>query len=169
MKHFVFRKNYLGFYDWAYAMNKIRRVIHGYGIIGDSKMKERCREEYLEAKRWYEFYLAFMDCLPAREREYVRAIEHHHIPPREADSKVVISLWIDWIGNSEINGLRELDPFEFGKKIVKAREIRGYSRRQVAEILEISEAALKFYEKGIRGVPFSVVYKLMEFLELDIN
>ena len=35
MKHFIFRKNYLGFYDWTYAMNKIRRVIHGYGIIGD--------------------------------------------------------------------------------------------------------------------------------------
>lgn len=35
MKHFIFRKNYLGFYDWAYAMNEIRRLIHGYDIIGD--------------------------------------------------------------------------------------------------------------------------------------
>ena len=69
MKHFIFRKNYLGFYDWAHAMNKIRRVIHGYGIIGDPEMKERRRGEYLEAKRRYELYLAFMDCLPVRERE----------------------------------------------------------------------------------------------------
>ena len=35
MKHFIFRKNYLGFYDWAHAMNKIRRLIHGYDIIGE--------------------------------------------------------------------------------------------------------------------------------------
>lgn len=35
MKCFIFRKNYLGFYDWAHAMNKIRRLIHGYDIIGD--------------------------------------------------------------------------------------------------------------------------------------
>lgn len=161
--------NYLGFYDWAHAMNKIRRVIHGYGVIGDPEMKERCRGECLEAKEWYEFYLAFMKELPPREQEYVKAIEHHHIPPRDANSKAVIALWIERIAESEINMLQELDPREFGKKLIEARKLRGYSRRQIAEVLGISEATLKFYEKGVRSVPYSVVYKMTQFLSFDLG
>lgn len=71
------------------------------------------------------------------------------------------------LDESGLNALEELDSVEFGKRITEARENKGYSREQVAEILGISRETLKLYEKGLRGVPYSVVFLLSQFLSLE--
>ena len=61
----------------------MRREINGYLSLTSDEMKEHCGERFKEAKRWYEFYLALMKELTDGEREYVKALERHHIPNRD--------------------------------------------------------------------------------------
>ena len=167
MKNFVFRKGYLGFQDWCHSINRMRREIQGYLSLTSEEMKELRKESFKEAKRWYELYLAYMKELTDGEREYVKSVERHHIPSRSlnVDLEKMVLLWERMLDESGLNALEELDPVEFGKRITEARENKGYSRDQVAEILGISRETLKLYEKGLRGVPYSVVFKLNQFLE----
>ncbi len=102
------------------------------------------------------------------EREFVKSMERHHIPNRDlnVDWEKMVRPWERMLDESGLNTLDELDPVEFGKRITEARESRGFSRKQVAEILEISRETLKLYEKGLRRVPCSVVFQSIQFLKL---
>ena len=75
-----------------------------------------------------------------------------------------MTLWERAPVDSGLNELEELDPVEFGKRMAEVRKKKGYSLEQLAEIPGISRETLKLYEKGLRGVRYSVVFKLMQFL-----
>ena len=62
-----------------------------------------------------------------------------------------------------------------GTKLKNLREQNGYSRKQIAELLDISPAAIGFYETGERLPSLSVLTKLCAYYKtsadylLDIN
>ena len=65
--------------------------------------------------------------------------------------------------------LLEIHNSEVGDAIKAARELRCFTRQQVAEILEISPNTLKMYELGQRTLPFDIYYKMIQFLEIGFK
>ena len=58
---------------------------------------------------------------------------------------------------------------EIGKMIQKAREERGWTQSDLAEKLNITQAALSNYELGKRRLYLSQIQKVAEILEKDLS
>ena len=56
--------------------------------------------------------------------------------------------------------LKTITKEQIGEKIKAIRISNGYTRKQVADIIRISEATLKAYENGDRMLQFDVAYLL---------
>lgn len=70
---------------------------------------------------------------------------------------------------TKLNQLEEITNEEVGAAIKKAREYKCRSRKEVAELIGISQDTLKAYETGKRTLPFDVCYKLIQLYEFDIG
>lgn len=57
----------------------------------------------------------------------------------------------------------------FGDKIKEARKLKGYTQRQLAEIIGVAESTLTGYEKGTREPDVFKIKKLMAALDIDGN
>lgn len=59
--------------------------------------------------------------------------------------------------------------FEVGKRLLTLRKSSGYNQQEVADAIDISRAALSYYEKGERSVDIETLYKLSSFYEVSID
>lgn len=57
----------------------------------------------------------------------------------------------------------------FGKRLVEARERKGYNQKQFAEILGITPTRLNYWEKDKREPDFFMFSKIITLLEEDAN
>ena len=57
----------------------------------------------------------------------------------------------------------------FGKRLIEARERKGYNQKQFAEILGITPTRLNYWEKDKREPDFFMFSKIITLLEEDAN
>ena len=166
MKYFIFRKDQNGFQDWIKSIKHFRWVIrtHQAGAKND--------EEYREVNLWYVNYLAFMKELNPAQKEFIKIKENGHIPPYSLvtgfDINFIYEKWLEIVANSKLNQLAEITNEEVGITIAQARKHLCLSRAQVAVVTGISADTLKAYENGKRTLPFDLLYKLIQFIYLNI-
>lgn len=65
--------------------------------------------------------------------------------------------------------LKAITKEEVGERITKLRKEEGYTRKYVAEIIGISEAALKAYEYRDRMLRLDVAYQLSQLYQIEID
>ena len=169
MKLFVYRKNYLGFRDWIHDLNKIRHIINTYEGTNDRDYREKLFPEYSEALVCYKDYLFLKKMLTHDEQEYIDMVRRRKTPSYNLRTQNLYSKWEKYIYGSGHVNLLEIHNSEVGDAIKAARELRCFTRQQVAEILEISPNTLKMYELGQRTLPFDIYYKMIQFLEIGFK
>lgn len=57
----------------------------------------------------------------------------------------------------------------FGKRLVEARNKKGYTQKKLAEILGITASRLNYWEKDKREPDFFMFTKIIEVLDADAN
>lgn len=55
-----------------------------------------------------------------------------------------------------------------GENLERIRKEKGYTRKQLADVVGITEIAFGTYERGIRLAPLDKIFKLAEFLNVSI-
>jgi len=65
------------------------------------------------------------------------------------------------VSMTNIKGIKET--------ILTARKERGYTQKDMAEKLSISQPAYSYYEKGDKPLPVNQLKKVLEILELEID
>lgn len=168
MRHFLYRINYEGFFDWLHDYNKVRNLLNSWNSFND-KVKEWHKEKYSEALVWYKDYLVYKNLLNENEQKFIEAIIRHRTPDRNIDSGLVYEKWKHCVVSKGKYSPKEISNEEVGKALIEAREFRCMTRTQVAEIIGISYNTLKMYETGKRTLPFDIYYKLIQFLEINIK
>jgi DNA-binding transcriptional regulator YiaG len=167
MKYYVYRHNYYGFYDWVGDLNKIRNDINSYQNM-NNEMKEYYAEKYSQALQCYKDYLKFKSTLCNEEVEFIELLRKHKTPAQNVDFASIYKRWEEIVIASGHASVIEITPEEVGTAIKEAREFRCFTRKRVAEIIDISVNTLKMYEYGKRTLPFDIYYKLKQFLDLKI-
>ncbi len=65
------------------------------------------------------------------------------------------------VSMTNIKGIKET--------ILTARKEKGYTQKDMAEKLSISQPAYSYYEKGDKPLPVNQLKKVLEILELEID
>ena len=171
MKYFIFRKDQIGFNDYLASTSSFRLIIRQYEDSGEER-RAGLKEQFLEAFEWYQRYLAFCKLLTDKQREFVRIKASHKIPPYSLldgfEINEIYQTWLLAIANGSMNNLEEVSAVEFGKLLYSKRNERRYSRKELADIIGISQESMKAYENGTRTMPLDVYYKLKQLLDLKI-
>lgn len=55
------------------------------------------------------------------------------------------------------------------ESIASARKEKGYTQREMANKLDISQPAYSYYEKGAKPLPVHQLEKVLEILDLDLK
>lgn len=55
-----------------------------------------------------------------------------------------------------------------GENLKRIRQLKGYSRKDLADVIGITEIAFGTYERGIRLAPLDKIFELAEFLDVTI-
>ena len=56
-----------------------------------------------------------------------------------------------------------------GEKIYKLRKEKGYTQKQMAEMLNLSQPTYSRYESGILDIPSSVLISLAKFHKVSVD
>lgn len=169
MIYYIFRKNLNGFYDWLHSINKFKRDIKSYYITSSPSYKNYIKPRYLQAKIRYNEFLEFKNQLDLLELNYINAIIGRHNPKYGINTlRRIYDLWVNIVFRNQKFELKSISKKEIGIAILNARSLCCMSRKQVAEILEISEETYRSYEIGERKLPFEIYYKLKQFLEIEL-
>ncbi|EGW39356.1 helix-turn-helix transcriptional regulator [Desulfosporosinus sp. OT] len=57
----------------------------------------------------------------------------------------------------------------FGQRMKNAREEKGLTQKELAEILFLGESTISFYESDKREPKFDILYKISEALEISVD
>ncbi len=151
-KTYYFRKDRLGFIDWAKSLPECRIIIKGYRSLS-LEMKIHRLAQYKSAKKVCYQYNILMHSLTAEQKKYWHKRFVKWETPSWNDKgsfyieDMIYQNWIEIIKNNQ-------EEFEFpstktiGLKLKEIRIRSGYSIRQVAEILGINEKTIQRYENG---------------------
>jgi transcriptional regulator with XRE-family HTH domain len=58
---------------------------------------------------------------------------------------------------------------EIGNRLREARQYRGYSQKEIADILEVSRSTISLMENGRRKIEATELQKLAEFYDVSID
>lgn len=61
------------------------------------------------------------------------------------------------------------DTFSAGQRIARARKSKGYTQRQLAEIIGMHENNLSGVERGVRGMSLDYLIALSKVLEVEVD
>jgi len=64
------------------------------------------------------------------------------------------------------NRLKRITNEEIGRAIKESREFACIGRKEMSELIGISENTYKCYEEGRRSIPYKVFYLLQQMLKL---
>ena len=62
-----------------------------------------------------------------------------------------------------------MNQIQIGKLIAKARKEKGYTQKSLADLLFVTDKAVSKWERGLSFPDTSIIYKLSNFLEIDIE
>jgi len=170
-KKFVFREGYKGFYDWLASINRIKLDM---ATINSKEIGKKSALHFWDnTKKAYVKFLKIMSRYNEYEKAFVKYHMSHHIPPFELRMEVnfdhMYKIWHKIMFVDKTTTITEITKEEVGIKLKEAREYQCRSREQVAEMIGISANTLKSYETGKRMPPFNVVFKIAQFMDLDLH
>ena len=176
-KTYYFRKDKLGFIDWARSLPECRTIIKEYRNLS-LEMKIYRLDQYKSATKVSNQYDILMHSLTPEQKQYwhKRFVKWETPSWNDKESffmeELIYENWLEIITNIQ-------DKFEFpSPKIVGSifKELRiksGYSIRQVGGILGINEKTIQRYESGQFYPRLDFLYgfaKLYDFkIELLLN
>lgn len=168
MKNFVFEKNENGMRKYFQSIPKIRSIIHNYLSCECADFKEYIRDEYNEANALYKNYLIFRSLITEEMKTYVEQVMHHHVCHYNFDLGKLFTHWVLIVYHPMHLYVEEVDIKEIGKLIQIAREDKGMSRLEVANIVGINFRSVEAYEKGERVIPLDIYFKIKQFLKIKL-
>lgn len=110
----------------------------------------------------------FKSCLCKEELEFLNRLMYHHLPHNICDIDTMYHKWLLFFGNSELNSIKPISSIEFGKRLKEAREFKCYTRKELAEIIQISDRTLEAYECGLRVPTIDIFYLISQLLGLNL-
>lgn len=168
---FIYRPNEKGFDDWISDMPFARRIITDYEGEWDSVIKFRNHDEYQRAYRYYKRYREFKSTLsPELACHLVYKLRNgswRYDFSIEIKNKL-IEKWLPIECPNKESRIVRISNDEIGAAIKEARKFSCYTRREVAELVGISENTYKCYEDGKRSTPFRIFYMLKQILNITI-
>lgn len=163
-KTYYFRKDKLGFIDWARFLPERRTMIKEYGNLS-SEMKMYRLDQYKSAIKVINQYDILMHSLTPEQKKYWHKRFVKWETPTWNDKEsfymedLIYENWLKIIINTQ-------DKFKFpSPKIVSSilKEMRtksGYSIRQVAGILDVNDKTIQRYECGLFYPRIDVLYSI---------
>ena len=85
------------------------------------------------------------------------------------DRNIIFDNWQEICFPGRQYQLKTITKEQIGEKIKALRIRSGYTRKKVADIIEISEPTLKAYENGDRMLRFDVAYLLTQVYNVSLN
>lgn len=168
---FVYRPNEEGFDDWISDMPFARKIITDYEREWDSVIKSRNHDEYQRAYQYYKRYREFKNILtPELECHLVYKLRNgswRYDFSVKTKNELVEKLLPIECPNKE-SRIERISNNEIAKAIKEARKFSCFTRREVAELLGISENTYKCYENGKRSIPYRIFYMLKQILTIVI-
>lgn len=151
-KTYYFRKDKLGFIDWARSLQECKTIIKEYRNLS-SEIKIYRLAQYKSAIKVSNHYDILMHSLTPEQKKYWHKRFVKWETPSWNDKEsfyledIIYQNWLEIIMNTQ-------EKFEFpSSKIIglRLKEIRiksGYSIRQVAGILDVIDKSIQRYESG---------------------
>lgn len=164
---FVYRPNEKGFDDWIGDMPFARKIITDYEAEWDSVVKFRNHKEYVNAYNYYKRYRDFKNSLDDGLRiqlifKLKNGFWRHDFT--SAIKTKLIEKWMEFECPNKQSRLKRVTNEEIGREIREARRMQGIGRREMAELLGISENTYKCYEDGSRSIPYKLFYMLEQII-----
>ena len=153
----IYRPNEKGFDDWISDMSYVRRTITTYESEWDPVIKFRTHDEYTRAKAYYDRYLEFKNSLDVDLGVQLKYKLRNGSWRYDFNAHIRAELIKEWMKYECPNGLSRIkrnSNEEIGNAIREAREFACIGRKEMAELIGISENTYKCYEEGRRSVPF---------------
>ena len=170
-----FRNNETDFWNWCrHYLRRAKSVIKAYDSIERTSYRIKNIRKYKEAKVILEQY-DILKCSLSDEQNQL--LEKSLINNEELKYNFetfnnldeIMRNWSRICFPKHKLKLKSIDKVKIGKTIKEQRLYHGMSLKFVAEILHISEAALKSYEMGTRLVRLDVMYQLSQIYNITID
>ena len=78
----------------------------------------------------------------------------------------LINKWMKFECPNNQSRIKRISNEEIGREIQEARRIQGIGRKEMAELLGISENTYKCYENGSRSIPYIIYYMLEQIISI---
>ena len=172
-KTFYFRKDKLGFIDWTRSLPECRTMIKEYRNLS-SEMKIYRLSQYKSATKVINQYDILMHSLTPEQKQYwhKRFVKWETPSWNDRESfymeDLIYENWLKIIINTQ-------DKFKFpspkivGSILKEMRTKSGYSIRQVAGILDISDKTIQRYECGQFYPRLDVLYSITKIYGYSIK
>lgn len=166
---FVYRPNEKGFDDWIGDMPFARKIITDYEAEWDSVVKFRNHKEYVKAYNYYKRYRDFKNSLDNGLRIQLVFKLKNGFWRHDFTSNLkmeLINKWMKFECPNNQSRIKRISNEEIGREIQEARRIQSIGRKEMAELLGISENTYKCYENGSRSIPYKIYYMLEQLISI---
>jgi len=166
---FIYRPNEKGFDDWIHDMPFARTIIIEYEQEWDPVIKFRKHDEYSTAYKYYKRYREYKESLPLDLK--VQLIYRLRNGSWRYDFTIsmksqLVEEWLKFECPNGMSRLKRITNEEIGKSIKQAREFSCIGRKEMAELLGISENTYKCYEEGSRSIPYRIVLMIKQIINI---
>lgn len=159
----IYRPNEKGFDDWIHDMPFVRKIITSYENEWDSVIKFRNHEEYSEAIAYYNRYLEFINSLLEDlfiQLKYKLKNGSWRYDFNVEKKRLLIFEWMKYECPNGESSLKRISNEDIGMAIKEAREPSCIGRKEISELIGISESTYKCYEEGRRSVPYKIIFMI---------
>lgn len=167
-RHYFFKKGDI--LKWYNAFVKSDVYVKTYRYYFSDKKRLEERDKYIESKEIVNEYKVFISSLNEKDKKFFNDfINTGTMCEGDLYQKhpEIIDNWETIVLNHNKHNLKEIDLKLLGHKLKELRELNGFYRVEVARFLSISDKTIEAYEEGIREIPITKFYKLMQLYEVD--
>jgi len=167
-RHYFFKKGDI--LKWYKSFVKSDVYVKTYRYYFSDKRKLEERDKYIEAKEIVNEYKVFISSLNEKDKKFFNDFMNTgKICEGDLYQKhpEIIENWETIVLNQNKHNLKEIDLKLLGYTLKELRELNGFYRVEVARFLSISDKTIEAYEEGIREIPISKFYKLMQLYEVS--
>ncbi len=167
-KHYFFKKGDILKWYKAYIKSDVYVKTYRYYFSDKRKLEER--DKYIEAKEIVNEYKIFISSLNVKDKNFFNDFMNTgkmcegYLYQKHPE---IIENWETIVLNQNKHNLKDIDLKLLGSKLKELRELNGFYRIEVARYLNISDKTIESYEDGIREIPITKFYKLMQLYEVS--
>ena len=174
MKYFL-RKTVNDFHKWCRIyISNATRFVEKYEKMKDSIMLTFQMDEYFDSQRIISQYEVLKASLNEKQNAILEEIiNDRHLPiisqADRFDYQEIYNNWLEICFPKKKSQTKELDPNEFGLRLRIARIKKGYSIKQISDLVGLDQSTIKKYELGYQFPRFNVLYRMLQIYEISID